>query len=67
MDDDDDDDDDGVAASVGVEEEEGGVVAASAEQFCASELSQQSLAPSQIHDGWMQAVVLAQFCSSSLA
>ena len=26
-------------------------------QFCSSELSQQSLAPSQIHDGWMQAVV----------
>ena len=31
------------------------------EQFCSSELSQQSLAPSQIQDGWIQAVVFSQF------
>lgn len=34
------------------------------EQFCSSELSQQSFAPSHIHDGWMQAVVFLQFCIS---
>lgn len=34
------------------------------EQFCSSELSQQSFAPSQIQDGWMHAVVFKQFWSS---